>query len=163
MSVHIFRGGKFKPQYGGRLISNNLGSPNVFYPNNQMGYGIGGVLRPLGRKLITTLKAPAKKAAMVLGRIIKKQGKKAAKEIIAGALSGKFKKGNRKQAIKQITTANLRQAKKEITKQVIKNLNIPSKTSMPKNSMKRKGKIANQNLYLKKDEKIFLINSLIVC
>ena len=139
MSVHIFRGGKFKPQSGGRLISNNLGSPNVFYPNNQMGYGIGGVLRPLGRKLITTLKAPAKKAAMVLGRIIKKQGKKAAKEIIAGALSGKFKKGNRKQAIKQITTANLRQAKKEIKKQVIKNLNM-SKTSMPKKSMKKERK-----------------------
>ena len=139
MSVHIFRGGKFKQQSGGRLISNNLGSPNVFYPNNQMGYGIGGVLRPLGRKLITTLKAPAKKAAMVLGRIIKKQGKKAAKEIIAGALSGKFKKGNRKQAIKQITTANLRQAKKEIKKQVIKNLNM-SKTSMPKKSMKKERK-----------------------
>ena len=72
MSIHVFHGGGVRPQSGGRLISNNLGKPKIFLPNAQVGYGIGGVLKPLARTLLTTLKDQAKKIPRYLGKIAKK-------------------------------------------------------------------------------------------
>ena len=147
MSVHIFRGGKFHPQSGGRLISSNLRRPPPFLPKSQVGYGVGGVLKPIARKLLSTLKSQAKKIPGYLGRVAKRQGKKAAKEIIVGLISGKIKKGKRKQAIKRIAVSNLKQAKQNIQKILVKEISRPKqkslvkKTNMPKQkktSRKRK-------------------------
>ena len=67
MSIHTYHGGKFTPQSGGRLIPSTLGQPKIFLPNAQVGYGIGGVLKPLARGLLqkfatSTLKKDLKKA-----------------------------------------------------------------------------------------------------
>ena len=72
MSIHTYHGGTFRPQSGGRLISSTLGQPKIFLPRAQVGYGIGGVLKPLARTLFTSLRGQAKQIPGYLGRIAKK-------------------------------------------------------------------------------------------
>ena len=143
MSIRTFHGGKFRPQSGGRLISNTLGQPKVFLPRTQVGYGIGGVLKPLARTVFSAVKGQAKKIPGYLGKLAKKHGKKAAQQLITGVITGKFKKGQRKKAVKRIAVSNLQKAKKDIQKAVIKSITQP-KRKMPvkkktKPSRKRKG------------------------
>ena len=143
MSIHTYHGGKFRPQSGGRLLSRNMGGPKIFLPNGQVGYGIGGVLKPLARTLLSSLKGQAKKIPGYLGKLAKKHGKKAAQQLITGVIAGKFKKGQRKKAVKRIAVSNLQKAKKDIQKAVIKSISQP-KRKMPvkkktKPSRKRKG------------------------
>ena len=132
------------PQSGGRLISNNLGRPSIFLPRAQVGYGIGGVLKPLARTLLTTLKSQAKKIPGYLGKIAKKHGKKAAQQLITGVISGKIKKGQRKKAIKRLAVSNLQKAqqniKKDIKKAVIKSIRPQKPKATPKPKPKAKAK-----------------------
>ena len=132
MSIVVFRGGKYHPQSGGRLITNKLGRPNIFLPNSQVGYGFGGVLRPLGRKVLTALKGQVRKIPKYLGRVVKRHGKNAAKQLIAGVLSGKIKKGQRKKAVKRIAVSNLQKAKQDIQKAVIKSISPPKQKKQPR-------------------------------
>ena len=147
MYGYTYRGGTFRPQSGGRLLSRNMGGPKIFLPNGQVGYGIGGVLKPLARTLLSSLKGQAKKIPGYLGKLAKKHGKKAAQQLITGVIAGKFKKGQRKKAVKRIAASNLQKAKKDIQKDiqkaVIKSISQP-KRKMPskkktKPSRKRKG------------------------
>ena len=135
MSIHVFHGGQV-PQAGKGLISNNLGRPSIFLPRAQVGYGIGGVLKPLARTLLTTLKSQAKKIPGYLGKIAKKHGKKAAQQLITGVISGKIKKGQRKKAIKRLAVSNLQKAqqniKKDIKKAVLKSIRPQKPKSTPK-------------------------------
>ena len=71
MSIHVFHGGQV-PQAGKGLIPNNLGRPSIFLPRAQVGYGIGGVLKPLARTLFTAVKGQVKKNPKYLGKIAKK-------------------------------------------------------------------------------------------
>ena len=137
MSIHTYRGGTFRPQSGGRLLSRNMGGPKIFLPNGQVGYGIGGVLKPLARTLLSSLKGQAKKIPGYLGKLAKKHGKKAAQQLITGVIAGKFKKGQRKKAVKRIAVSNLQKAKKDIQKAVIKSIRQPKRKMKP--SRKRKG------------------------
>ena len=136
MSIHVFHGGRV-PQSGGRLISNNLGRPSIFLPRAQVGYGIGGVLKPLARTLLTTLKSQAKKIPGYLGKI-------AAQQLITGVISGKIKKGQRKKAIKRLAVSNLQKAqqniKKDIKKAVIKSIRPQKPKATPKPKPKAKAK-----------------------
>ena len=137
MYGYTYRGGTFRPQSGGRLLSRNMGGPKIFLPNGQVGYGIGGVLKPLARTLLSSLKGQAKKIPGYLGKLAKKHGKKAAQQLITGVIAGKFKKGQRKKAVKRIAVSNLQKAKKDIQKAVIKSIRQPKRKMKP--SRKRKG------------------------
>ena len=142
MSIHTYHGGTFRPQSGGQLISSNKGRPKIFLPNAQVGYGIGGVLKPLARTLLTAVKGQAKKIPGYLGKLAKKHGKKAAQQLITGVISGKLKKGQRKKAVKRIAVSNLQKAKKDIQKAVIKSISQPKRKmtiKKKKPSRKRKG------------------------
>ena len=147
MSINVFRGGKFRPQSGGRLISNNLGRPNIFLPNSQVGYGFGSALKPIAKKLLTTLKGQARKIPGYLGRVVKRHGKKAVKQatkqVISGILTGKIKKGNRKQAAKRIAISNFKQAQQNIKKTIIKDITKP-KRKMPKQQQQQQQKISRK-------------------
>ena len=145
MSIKVFRGGRV-PQSGGRFLPSSIGRPNVFFPNNQVGYGIGGVLKPLARTVFAAVKGQAKKLPGYLGKIAKKHGKRAAQQLITGVIAGKFKKGQRKKAVKRIAASNLQKAKKniqkDIQKAVIKSISRPKRkmtTKKTKPSRKRKG------------------------
>ena len=89
-------------------------------------------LNPIAKKLLTTLKGRARKIPRYLGRVAKKHGKKAAKELIAGVLSGKMKKGQRKKAVKRIAVSNLQKAKQDIQKAVIKSISRPKQKKQPR-------------------------------
>ena len=96
MSIHTYSGGRFRPQSGrGGII---LSRPQPFLPNAQVGYGIGGVLKPLARTLFTAVKGQAKKIPGYLGKIAKKHGKKAAQQLITGVIAGKIKKRTKKKS-----------------------------------------------------------------
>ena len=144
MSIHTFHGGKV-PQSGGRLISSTFGQPKIFLPNAQVGYGIGGILKPLARTVFGAVKGQAKKVPRYLGKIAKRQGKKVAQQVIIGALTGKIKKGKRKRAVKRLATSTLQKAKKDIQKDiqkaVAKTINRPTRKIATKvgSSRKRKG------------------------
>ena len=140
MSIHTYHGGAYRPQSGGRLISRALGPPTPFLPRPQVGYGIGGVLKPLARTLFTAAKGQAKKIPAYLGKLVKRHGKKAAQQVITGVLAGKFKKGKRKKAVKRIIASNVQKAKKDIQKAVIKSISQPKRkmTAKKKTSHKRK-------------------------
>ena len=74
--------------------------------------------------------------------MLKKHGKKAAQQLITGVIAGKFKKGQRKQAVKRIAASNLQKAKKDIQKAVIKSISQPKRKKAAKKtkpSRKRKG------------------------
>ena len=141
MSIHTFHGGNFRRQSGGRLISSTLGQPKIFLPQAQVGYGIGGVLKPLARTVFSAVKGQAKKIPGYLGKIAKKHGKKAAQQLVAGVIAGKFKKGKRKKAVKRLTASTLQKAKKDIQKDiqkaVFKSVSQPKRKM--KSSRKRKG------------------------
>ena len=141
MSIHTFRGGNFRRQSRGRLISSTLGQPKIFLPQAQVGYGIGGVLKPLARTVFSAVKGQAKKIPGYLGKIAKRHGKKAAQQLVAGVIAGKFKKGKRKKAVKRLTASTLQKAKKDIQKDiqkaVFKSVSQPKRKM--KSSRKRKG------------------------
>ena len=141
MSIHTFHGGNFRRQSGGRLISSTLGQPKIFLPHAQVGYGIGGVLKPLARTVFSAVKGQAKKILGYLGKIAKRHGKKAAQQLVAGVIAGKFKKGKRKKAVKRLTASTLQKAKKDIQKDiqkaVFKSVSQPKRKT--KSSRKRKG------------------------
>ena len=149
MSIHTYRGGTFRPQSGGRLISSTLGQPKIFLPQAQVGYGIGGLLKPLAKTVFTAAKGQAKKVPRYLGKLVKRHGKKAAKQaaqqVVAGVLSGKYKKGQRKKAVKRLVAANVQKAKKDIQKDiqkaVVKSISQPKRKMAAKthSSRKRKG------------------------
>ena len=156
MSIHTFRGGKFtpqsggrliyRPQSGGRLISRALEPPTPFLPNAQVGYGIGGLLKPLAR----TVRSQAKKVPRYFGKLVKRHGKKAVKsaaqQVAAGVLSGKYKKGKRKKAVKRLVAANVQKVKKDIQKNIQKDIQKAvgkvakvAKVAKVPSSRKRKG------------------------
>ena len=139
MSIKVFHGGKV-PQSGG-FLPNNIGSRKIFFPHGQVGYGIGGILKPLARTVFTAVKGQAKKIPGYFGKIAKKHGKKAAQQLVAGVIAGKFKKGKRKKGLKRLTASTLQKAKKDIQrdiqKAVIKNVRQPKRKMTP--SRKRKG------------------------
>ena len=150
MSIHTFHGGKVPqsggrlisiPQSGGRLISSTFGQPKVFLPQAQVGYGIGGVLKPLARTVYTAAKGQLKKLPKYLGKLAKRHGKKAAKQVFAAAVSGQLKKGQRKKTLKRIVASNVQKAqqniKKDIKKAVLKSVRQP-KSKAKKQSVKRK-------------------------
>ena len=141
MSIHTFHGGNFRRQSGGRLISSTLGQPKIFLPHAQVGYGIGGVLKPLARTVYTAAKGQLKKIPKYLGKLAKRHGKKAAKQVFAAAVSGQLKKGKRKKAVKRLTASTLQKAKKDIQKDiqkaVFKSVSQPKRKM--KSSRKRKG------------------------
>ena len=64
MSIHTFHGGRV-PQSGGRLISSTLGQPKIFFPHAQVGYGIGGILKPLARTVFSAVKVKLKKFLVI--------------------------------------------------------------------------------------------------
>ena len=139
MSIKVFRGGRV-PQSGG-FLPNTMGKPKIFFSNGQVGYGIGGVLKPLARTVFAAVKGQAKKIPGYLGKIAKKHGKKAAQQLVAGVIAGKFKKGKRKKAVKRLTASTLQKAKKDIQKDiqkaVFKSVSQPKRKM--KSSRKRKG------------------------
>ena len=141
MSIHVFHGGRV-PQSGKGLISPNLGRPSIFLPRAQVGYGLGGVLKPLARTVLTAVKGQVKKIPGYLGKIAKKHGKKAAQQLITGVISGKIKKGQRKKAIKRLAVSNLQKAqqdiKKDIKKAVIKSIRPQKPKTTPKAKPKAK-------------------------
>ena len=112
MSIHTFHGGNFRRQSGGRLISSTLGQPKIFLPHAQVGYGIGGVLKPLARTVYTAAKGQLKKIPKYLGKLAKRHGKKAAKQVFAAAVSGQLKKGKRKTYCFYITKSKERYSKR---------------------------------------------------
>ena len=136
MSIHTFHGGNFTPQSGGRLISRALQPPTGFLPNAQVGYGIGGVLKPLARTVFKAVKSQAKKIPGYLGKLAKKHGKKAAQQLVTGVIAGKFKKGQRKKAVKRLVASNLQKAKKDIQKDIQKA--VAKSISQPKRKMSKK-------------------------
>ena len=136
MSIHTFHGGNFRHQSGGRLISRALQPPTPFLPNAQVGYGIGGVLKPLARTIFSAVKGQAKKIPGYLGKIAKKHGKKAAQQLVTGVIAGKFKKGQRKKAVKRLVASNLQKAKKDIQKDIRKA--VAKSISHPKRKMPKK-------------------------
>ena len=155
MSIHTFHGGKFRPQSGGRLIyrpqsggtliSRASTPPTPFLPGTQVGYGLGGVLKPLARTVYTAAKGQLKKIPKYLGKLAKRHGKKAAKQVFTAAISGQFKKGQRKKTVKRLVASNLQKVKKDIRKDiqkaVAKSIRQPTR-KMPtkkKPSHKRKG------------------------
>ena len=152
MSIHTYHGGKFRPQSGGRLIyrpqsggrliSRALEPPTPFLPSTQVGYGIGGVLKPLARTVFKAVKSQAKKIPGYLGKIAKKHGKKAAKQLVTGVIAGKFKKGQRKKAVKRLVASNLQKAKKDIQKDIQKA--VIKSISRPKRKMSAKKKISHK-------------------
>ena len=75
--------------------------------------------------------------------MLKKHGKKAAQQLITGVIAGKFKKGQRKKAVKRLAASNLQKAKKDIQKVVIKSISQPKRKMAAKKktkpSRKRKG------------------------
>ena len=146
MSIQVFHGGRV-PQSGKGLISPNLGQPTIFLPRTQVGYGLGGVLKPLARTVYTAAKGQLKKIPRYLGKLAKRHGKKAAKQVVAAAISGQFKKGQRKQTLKRIAASRVQKAqqniKKDIKKAVLKSVQKPkskskSKPKAKKQSIKRK-------------------------
>ena len=141
MSIHTFQGGNFRRQSGGRLISSTLGQPKIFLPRPQMGYGIGGVLKPVARTVYTAAKGQLKKLPKYLGKLAKRHGKTAAKQVYTAAISGQFKKGQRKKTLKRIIASTAQKAqqniKKDIKKAVLKSVRRP-KSKAKKQSVKRK-------------------------
>ena len=146
MSIQVFHGGVI-PQAGKGLISPNLGKPTIFLPRAQVGYGLGGVLKPLARTVFAAAKGQLKKLPKYLGKLVKKHGKKTAKQVVAAAISGQLKKGQRKQTLKRIAATNIHKAqqniKKDIKKAVQKSVKkqkskLKSKPKAKKTSVKRK-------------------------
>ena len=141
MSIHTFQGGNFRRQSGGRLISRALEPPTGFLPSPQMGYGIGGVLKPVARTVYTAAKGQLKKLPKYLGKLAKRHGKTAAKQVYTAAISGQFKKGQRKKTLKRIIASTAQKAqqniKKDIKKAVLKSVRRP-KSKAKKQSVKRK-------------------------
>ena len=133
MSIKVFHGGRV-PQSGGRFLSNTSGRPNIFFSKGQVGYGIGGVLKPLARTVFAAVKGQAKKIPGYFGKIAKRHGKKAAQQLVAGVIAGKFKKGKRKKAVKRLTASTLQKAKKDIQKDIQKA--VFKSVSQPKRKMK---------------------------
>ena len=130
MSIKVFHGGKV-PQSGGFLPN---ARPNIFFSKGQVGYGIGGVLKPLARTVFAAVKGQAKKIPGYFGKIAKRHGKKAAQQLVAGVIAGKFKKGKRKKAVKRLTASTLQKAKKDIQKDIQKA--VFKSISQPKRKMK---------------------------
>ena len=150
MSIHTYHGGNFRRQSGGRLISSTLGQPKIFLPSAQVGYGIGGVLKPLARTVFSAVKGQAKKIPGYLGKLAKKHGKKAAQQLITGVIAGKFKKGQRKKAVKRLIASNVKKAKKDIQKDIRKA--VAKSISQPKRKMSAKKKLKpsrKKRLFLK--------------
>ena len=139
MSIKVFRGGRV-PQSGG-VLPNTMGRSKIFFSNGQVGYGIGGVLKPLARTVFAAVKGQAKKIPGYFGKIAKKHGKKAAQQLVAGVIAGKFKKGKRKKAVKRLAASTLQKAKKDIQKDIqkaiFKSVRQPKRKMKP--SRKRKG------------------------
>ena len=146
MSIHTFHGGKV-PQSGGRLISSTLGQPKIFLPQAQVGYGIGGVLKPLARTVYSAVKGQAKKIPGYLGKLAKKHGKKAAQQLVTGVITGKFKKGQRKKAVKRLIASNVKKVKKDIQKDIQKA--VTKSIGQPKRKMPAKKKLHKKRLFLK--------------
>ena len=142
MSIKVFRGGRV-PQSGG-ILPNTMGRPKIFFSNGQVGYGIGGVLKPLARTVFAAVKGQAKKIPGYFGKIAKKHGKKAAQQLVAGVIAGKFKKGKRKKAVKRLTASTLQKAKKDIQKDiqraVFKSVSQPKRRMPAKKQPSRKRK-----------------------
>ena len=140
MSIQVFHGGRV-PQSGKGLISPNLGKPTIFLPRAQVGYGLGGVLKPLARTVYAAAKGQLKKLPKYLGKLVKKHGKKAAKQVVAAAISGQLKKGQRKQTLKRIAASNVQKAqqniKKDIKKAVQKSVKKQKSKSKPKSKAKK--------------------------
>ena len=147
MSIQVFHGGVVPQSGKGGLISPNLGKHTIFLPRAQVGYGLGGVLKPLARTVYTAAKGQLKKIPKYLGKLAKRHGKKAAKQVVAAAISGQLKKGQRKQTLKRIAASRVQKAqqniKKDIKKAVLKSVQKPkskskSKPKAKKQSVKRK-------------------------
>ena len=138
MSIQVFHGGVV-PQLGKGLLSPNLGKPTIFLPRAQVGYGIGGVLKPLARTVLAAAKGQLKKVPKYLGKLIKKHGKKTAKQVVSAAIAGQFKKGQRKQTLKRIAATNIQKAQQNIKKDIKKAVqrSVKKSKSKPKSKAKK--------------------------
>ena len=139
MSIKVFHGGRV-PQSGG-VLPIGIGREKIFFPKGQVGYGIGGVLKPLARMVYAGVKKQAKKIPGYVGKLAKKHGRKAAQHLVTGVIAGDFRKGNRKKAVKRLAASTLQKAKKDIQKDiqkaVFKSVSQPKRKM--KSSRKRKG------------------------
>ena len=155
MSIKVFHGGRV-PQSGG-VLPNTLGRPRVFFPNGQVGYGIGGVLKPLARTVYAAVKRQAKKIPGYVGKLAKKHGKKAAQQLVTGVIAGDFKKGKRKKAVKRLAASTLQKAKKDIQKDIqkaiFKNVRQPKRKMKP--TRKRKGLVLKSRAHKRRRKDIF--------
>ena len=155
MSIHTFHGGRV-PQSGG-VLPNTMGRSKIFFSNGQVGYGIGGVLKPLARTVFAAVKGQAKKIPGYFGKIAKKHGKKAAQQLVAGVIAGQYKKGKRKKAVKRLAASTLQKAKKDIQKDIqkaiFKNVRQPKRKMKP--SRKRKGLVLKSRPHKRRRKDIF--------
>ena len=168
MSIKVFHGGRVpqsggvlpigvgRPQYGG-VLPMGIGREKIFFPKGQVGYGIGGVLKPLARMVYAGVKKQAKKIPGYIGKLAKRHGKKAAQHLVTGVIAGDFRKGNRKKAVKRLAASTLQKAKKDIQKDIqkaiFKNVRQPKRKMKP--TRKRKGLVLKSRAHKRRRKDIF--------